>query len=348
MIKKYYSRVKHLYYSYFIFFLKYFSLKKLVNLLKNSCEFFTKRVYLKSVPPIVHIDVCNSCILHCPLCATGKNDKSQTKAIIRFEDFKPIFDKIKDYTFFVWLYNWGEPFLCSDIFKIINYCHENNVGVKIDSNLNYYNDDILRNIVKSKIDYISLSIDGFSQENYQFYRKGGSLQKVLEGMVKLIEYKKKAGSKYPILIWQFLVNNKNKDEVERAESWAKENKIDIFEARSLSLFTDVDSKFQEKEYKKFLSDTSVPKEVAMSKNSQMHCRYLWDSFAVNPDKSFCPCPVIYKDKDCFGFFKKNDARDIKEIVNLEIFIESRKLFKINNYKPKVYTPCLRCNWYTKL
>lgn len=346
-IRKQYYRFKHLYYSYVNFLIRYFSFRKLLNLGLNTYEFLTKKAVIESVPPIVHIDVCNSCILHCPLCATGKGDKSQTKATMKFEQFKEIFDKVKNYVFFIWLYNWGEPFLCKDIFKIVDYCHKNNVGVKIDSNLNYYNDEILKNIVKSKIDYISLSIDGFTQKNYQFYRRNGDLKKVFIGIKKIQEFKRNLRSKFPILIWQFLINNQNINEVGPAYLWSKENKVDIFEARPLSLFTDVDSKFESEEYGKFLSDTGVPEKAARRGKNPGHCRYLWNSFAVNPNNSFSPCPVIYKDNDTFGSFKKKEAKNLREIVNSKVFIESRNLFKIPDYKTKIHTPCLRCNWYTK-
>lgn len=346
-ILKQFYRFKHLYYSYFSFFIRYFTFKKLFNALFNTYEYLTKRISIHSVPPVIHFDVCNSCVLHCPLCATGRGDKSQTKAIMKFEDFKNIFDRVKKYTFFIWLYNWGEPFLCKDIFKIINYCHESNVGVKLDSNLNYYNDEVLKSIVKSKIDYLSLSIDGFTQKKYQFYRRGGNLKKVLEGIKRIQVLKRDFQTKYPILVWQFLINNENKDEITRAQRWAKENKVDIFEARPLSLLTEVDSKYSEKDYKKFLSKTGVSKEAVKARNNPRHCRYLWDSFAVNPNGSFCSCPVIYKNSDTFGCFRKNDKRGIWEVVNSGVFVESRKLFKYRKYKPECYTPCLRCEWYTK-
>lgn len=347
-IGKKFDKLKLYYYGYFYFWVKYFSPKKLFNLLFNTYEFKTKKLILKSFPSVVHIDVSNGCILHCPLCATGKGDKSQTKAIMNFENFKKIFDKkIKDYVFFVWLYNWGEPFLCKDIFEIVGYCHKNNVGVKIDSNLNYYNDDILKNIVKSKIDYLSLSIDGFTQKKYQFYRKGGNVQKVFEGIKKINGYKKKLKSKYPKIVWQFLMNNQNFKEVEEAQCFAKNIGVDIFEARPLFLFTDVDFKYNRRDYLKYLSRLSVPEEEAKRVKGSGACRFLWQSFVVNPDNSFSPCPVIYKDADVFGSIYKEDHKTVREIINSGKYLESRKLFIFKNYKEKIFTPCRRCNWFSK-
>lgn len=339
-----YLKIKHFYYSYLRFWIKYFTFRKLVNFFLNLYEYKQKKVFLKSFPSVVHIDVCNSCVLNCPLCATGNRDKSQTKAMIKFEDFKIIFDQVKDYIFFIWLYNWGEPFLCKDIFKIIDYCHQNNVGVKIDSNLNYYNDEILKNIVKSKIDYISLSIDGLSQEKYKFYRKNGDIKKVLLGINKIVEYKIKEKSKFPILVWQYLINNKNIDEVEVARKEAKKIGINIFEARPLGLFLEVDSKYLKANFQKYLSNTGISEEVAKNEKSSNPCRFLWCSLVVNPNLTCTPCPVIYKDSD--NFLNLKDCNKILN-VNSRVFIESRKLFINKNYKPNSHTPCFRCNWFTK-
>ncbi len=94
------NKIKHFYYSYIYFLIKYFSFKKLFNLLYNFWEYKAKKINLNSVPSVVHIDVSSACILNCPLCPTGKSDKRQKKLSMGFNDFKDIFDLVKDYVFF--------------------------------------------------------------------------------------------------------------------------------------------------------------------------------------------------------------------------------------------------------
>ena len=122
-------------------------------------------------------------------------------------------------------------------------------------------------------------------------------------------------------------------------------KIDFFEARPLSLFLEVDSKFIENNFQKYISNIGVSKNTAKCRKSSKRCRYLWESLAVNPDGSFSPCPITYKDSDAFG--KINEKSNIKEAVNNEKYQESRKLYVLNNYKTSVFTPCRRCQWFTK-
>ncbi len=339
MKEKYYS-LKHAYFLYVDDFIRYFSIKKLLNFILNWYEFKSKKTILKSCPSVIHFDVSNTCVLHCPLCATGRRVRSQTKGVMKFDDFKEVFDKFKDKLFFVWLYNWGEPLLCPDLFKIVDYCHKNNVGVRLHSNLNYYNEKILKNLVAYRVDYISLSIDGFSQKNYQFYRRGGNLKKVLDGIKKIQKYKNESNSRYPVLVWQYLINSRNLDEVSQARSFAEENGIDVFGAIPLTLYTDIESRYNKKNYKKFLLGTGVSESDVRNFRYHLPCRYLWCSLVFNPDLSYSPCPAIYKDKHTFG---KYTGKEIKSMVNSKVYTESRKLFSIKGYQPKVFTPCGKCN-----
>jgi len=338
------SQLKHSYYLYIIIWVKYFTFKKLFNLFFNLYECKTKKIIIKSVPFIVNIDVSNICVLNCPLCPTGRRDP-QKKGIMNFEKFKDIFDKVKDYLFDVKLYNWGEPFLCKDIFKIVDYCHKNNVGVRLHSNLNYYTEEILENIVKHKIDYLHLSIDGYSQEAYEYYRRSGDIGKVFKGLEKIQEYKKKLKNRFPIIHWGYLINNKNKDEIEKASNYAKKIGVEVFEAFNMCLFTTLGDRYSREKYTEFLSEVSEENKCS-SWESEGACSFPWIELVINPNSSFYPCCIMYEDGDIFGWF--NNSQDIHQILNSEILVESRKLFKNKNYKTKCATPCNRCAWCIKL
>lgn len=130
-----------------------------------------------------------------------------------------------------------------------------------------------------------------------------------------------------------------------AEGYARKAKVDIFDARPLSLVTEVDSRYSESDYRKYLSKTGVSRESAKSVRVNGPCRYLWCSLVVNPDLSFSPCPLVYDNKDTFG--RLGDNVLIRNEVNNHLFTESRKMFKISDYKVNGETPCLRCELFTK-
>ncbi|MFA5047590.1 MAG: radical SAM protein [Patescibacteria group bacterium] len=338
------TRWKHSYYMYVVVWIKYFTWKKFFNVLLNLFECKIKKIKIRSVPLIGNIELSNLCILNCPLCPTGAKDKSQSKKIITFEEFKALFDKFKDYIFDIKLFNWGEPFLCPDIFKIVDYCHKNKVGVRLHSNFNHYDEKMLEDIVKCQVDYLHLSIDGYSQEAYEYYRVGGDIAKVFYGLEKIQAYKRQHKSKFPIIHWGYLINNRNRHEIKTAQDYAEKLKVEVFEAMDISLYTALDDTFKEENYQRFLSDVKA-KSTCSSRTHHGYCKFLWLQNVINPDGSFCPCTLIYKNEDVFGSF--NGPVDLKKVFNSEIFTESRKIFKYKNYQPKCFTPCSRCRSYEK-
>lgn len=97
-------------------------LKRLVNYLavKLQYKLLVSKVY--GLPYDVIIDPCNICMLHCPLCPTGRGETSRKRAVMEFELFKKIIDEIGDYVISVNFTNWGEPLLNRDLDRMIRYC----------------------------------------------------------------------------------------------------------------------------------------------------------------------------------------------------------------------------------
>jgi MoaA/NifB/PqqE/SkfB family radical SAM enzyme len=172
-------------YQNYLCYLQNFTLKKSLNIIRNSIEYKLKKTKLKSMPVAYGIDICNVCNLKCPLCPTGTDCTKRKKQIMTFENYKIIFDKIKNYAFTVNLYNWGEPFLNKDFIKILEYSKKNKTGVLLSTNLNFMKDEIIDSMIKLKLDKIVVSLDGASQETYEKYRRGGDFERVVLNLKKL-------------------------------------------------------------------------------------------------------------------------------------------------------------------
>ena len=71
-----------------------------------------------------------------------------------------------------------------------------------------------------------ISIDGTTQEVYQQYRRGGKLNKVIEGTKNIVAWKKKLKSRTPFIFFQFLVVKPNEHQVGEIKKLAKECGVD--------------------------------------------------------------------------------------------------------------------------
>ena len=120
------------------------------------------------------------------------------------EFFKRIIDQIHDKIFYLTFYFQGEPFLNPAFLDMVSYASKQKMYTATSTNAHYISDEVARKTVESGIDRLIISIDGSSQETYEQYRVGGSLEKVLDATKRIVEWKKKLNSTKPYLVFQFL------------------------------------------------------------------------------------------------------------------------------------------------
>ena len=89
-------------------------------------------------------------------------------------------------------------------------------------NFNDISDEMLENQVKYQFKFITIAIDGTSNETYSIYRRNGNLDKVFDNIRKLNKYKEKYNSIFPLLTWQYIVFEHNKHEICNIKELAKE------------------------------------------------------------------------------------------------------------------------------
>ncbi len=87
------------------------------------------------------------------------------------------------------------------------------IYTKVDTNLSLrLTDDKLKDLLMSGLSEIAASIDGFSQQTYERYRRGGRFELVLENLTRLAALRDRLGLDTKIS-WNFLVFNFNEHEV---------------------------------------------------------------------------------------------------------------------------------------
>ena len=110
--------------------------------------------------------------------------------MLSLEQYKEIFHKIQEYALVVSMYNHGEPLLNPDVFSIIDYTHRNRVGTNISSNFNWPHPVDVNDFIRSGLDYVTVSLDGVTQDAYQKYRVRGDIGEVFDNMKRLLAAKK--------------------------------------------------------------------------------------------------------------------------------------------------------------
>lgn len=141
------------------------------------------------------IDVVGTCNLRCTTCPVGNFQRSdfsgalRTKGFMPVERFRHILDKIisesqeRDHQPWVFLYNWGEPFLHPDFPELIKLLKERGIEYGVSSNLS--SDIDFTPILDFPPEHFRISLSGSSQITYERNHKAGSLHLVKSNLYKL-------------------------------------------------------------------------------------------------------------------------------------------------------------------
>lgn len=323
-------------YKKYLYYLRKFStIKKLQNLSLNKYEHYSKKSYLKSFPYKITIDPSSSCNLKCPACHTGtKHNEMLKTSFLKFKDYKHIFDQVKDYTFSVALYNWGEPFLNKEIFDIISYTKENKVGSTLHSNFNFFNESMADNLVRSGLTHIYLSIDGATQDVYETYRVKGQLDNVINNIRLLNDSKAKHNSIFPLVTWKYLTFPHNEHQVLEAKKISESLMVDEFEV------------FKAQPVLRDIYDEANEYVGNPLKTQSLHfdCKSLWQSVYISPKGHVFPCSLAFRENETFGNMLETH---FNEIWNNELYQNARSMFSGKEVSKPVPLPCIGCKFYVK-
>jgi len=258
----------------------------------------------------------NFCNLKCPLCPTGQGLIKRKKQSLSFEKAKKILDQLGKEIVHLRLWNWGEPLLVKDLFKIIKYAKKYKIFVNTSTNAYFLTKQNAKKIVESGLDELIISLDGASEKTYKKYRKKGSFKKVLEAIKEIKKQKEIQRKKYPKIKLQFIIMKHNEDEIDKIIKIAKEIGVDTLFFKSIGVM-DTDVKEDVKKY--------LPTKKEFIRESfdkiENKCDYLWEEITINVDGSVVPCCRDSNNKYVFGnIFKEN----FKVIWNNKKFQDFRK------------------------
>ena len=302
---------------------KSFRIKRLINAAKVYFSYYisliTKRAIYWGSPPVVMIEPTNICNLQCPLCPSGNGTLKRIKGYMSFDVFRKIIDDIYKTAFMVVLWNQGEPYLNKDFSMMVKYASDRGLFTLVSTNGNIdYNAE---EIVNSGLDSMIVSLDGTTQESYNKYRINGKLDKVLEGVKKIVEAKKKLNKTNPLLRWQFLVMKHNEHEIEEIKKLSKELEVDNLELKSIQIYSKEDVHNFLPENPKYRRYKVCGDNFELKFGIKNRCRRIWTNAVVNWNGEVAICCF---DKD--GNFKVGNVME----TELNQLWKNKNIMKVRN------------------
>ncbi|MBW7890607.1 MAG: SPASM domain-containing protein [Chitinophagaceae bacterium] len=271
-----------------------------------------KRPVQWGFPISVSIEPTTSCNLRCPECPSGLRSFSRPKGMLKKDFFAQTIDEIYKDLLYLIFYFQGEPYLNPNFLEMVEYASSKKIYTATSTNGHFLNDANARRTIESGLDRLIISIDGTTQEVYQQYRRGGHLDKVIEGARNIVKWKRQLKSRTPFVIFQFLVVKPNEHQIGDVKALAKEIGVDDVWYKTAQVYdykTDPNQLIPTLE--KFSRYKKTDNGEYRQKNKlHNHCWKLWHANVITWDGQVVPCCFDKDAKHRLGDLKTQSFKDI--------------------------------------
>jgi radical SAM protein with 4Fe4S-binding SPASM domain len=188
---------------------------------------------------------------------------------------------------------------------MIAFANKKKIYTATSTNAHFLHTNAARETVLSGLKRLIISIDGLTQNTYESYRKEGSLDKVLEGTQNVIKAKKEMNSKFPMVIWQFLIVRPNEHEIEQLYELAEKYEVDKVALKTAQIYDYENGNELIPENEKYSRYRKEKNGTYTIKNGiSNHCWKMWSSCVITWDGKVVPC--------CFDKDAKHQLGDISQ------------------------------------
>lgn len=272
-------------------------------------------------PYFYSIEPSSVCNLRCPQCPSGRGELTRKKGFLQMEDFDLILKKISPYALHINFYLQGEPFLNSLLIKMIKKSSKQGIFTSTSTNAQVISLEMAREIVKSGLNHLIVSIDGATQSSYEKYRVGGDLQKALQAIENINKAKKELNKTFPKIEMQTLIFSHNENEIEEIKRLAKQLNVDkqTFKTAQIYHYEEGNELMPQKE--EFSRYQKIGQKYVRKGQTPRVCRSLHSSLAITVEGDVIPCVFDKNAEFAFGNLLQSS---LKEIWNSSVAKQFRK------------------------
>ncbi len=283
-------------------------------------EIFPLVKKLDKYPPYLQIEPSSICNYRCVFCfetdKTFTNKKNGFMGKMDINLFKNIIDQIHGNIEFISLASRGEPLANPDIPKMLEYCSNKFLNLKINTNASLLDEKKIHAILAGGVKTLVFSADAADEKLYSELRVNGDLKKVLKNIEKFQNIREKQYSKNSIITRVSGVKFNDKQNFdEMIKLWSG----------LVDQVAFVDYNPWENSYQKPSNDIQEP------------CSDLWRRMFIWWDGKINPCDVDYKSFLSVGNIKDNSISNLWLSKQYNEYREEH----LNSNRKKI-KPCNSC------
>jgi len=319
----------------------YLTFGKAVNLITLWFSFhwsrMTKKPQILGLPTTLSIEPTTSCNLRCPECPSGLRSFTRPTGMLQPELYQKVIDQASSHLTWLHLYFQGEPYLHPRFLDLVRYADRKGIFTSTSTNAHYLTEKNIRETLDSGLKQLIVSMDGISQEIYEKYRVGGSLEKVQLGLTSLIENREQEGRNFPRIVLQFLVTGQNEHQIPVLKAWAEKIGVDELQLKTTQIY-DFENGSElipsDLGYSRYISDGKG--KWKLKKEIENKCWRMWQGAVVTWDGKVVPCCF---DKDAQHVMGDLQTDPMKKIWQSEAYQHFRTQLLLDRSQIEICRNC---------
>lgn len=245
---------------------------------------------IDGLPISVSIEPTTSCNLRCPECPSGLRSFTRPTGMLPPDLYRTTIDQLAPTLSYLTFYFQGEPYLHPSFTEMVEYAATRGIYTATSTNGHFLTEEMAVRTIASGLDRLIISIDGTTQETYESYRIGGSLQKVVDGAKRVVETKRRMRSRTPQVVFQFLVTKPNEHQIEDVRRLAREIGVDqvVFKTAQIYDYEHGSPLIPTKDrYSRYRRNEDGTWSIKNALDD--HCWKMWHSCVITWDGKVVPC-----------------------------------------------------------
>ena len=255
---------------------------KLRNLVRVRGALRRRAVQVPGTPAVVMVEPCSYCDMACPMCPVVLNKTRRPPVRLEYGVFEKLLDEIGRELVLITFWNYGEPLLNPDLFRMIRRAKRDRVFCAVSSNLLSLDEARTEELLGSGLDYLIVSFDGASEETYEKFRGKGNYRPVVANLRRLLRRRNELGLRRPFVNLQFIVMKENEQEVPAIRSFAREIGADKLSLKKFTYVSEGTRDFLPGRDDYVLGKYKHPAPMEF-------CARPWTSAVLSADGEIVPC-----------------------------------------------------------
>ncbi len=176
----------------------------ILHLAKLYYHYRKRSLRIPTPPTRIWLEPTNACNLRCIMCPNGQDYNALKRGMMEWELFIHLLEQIKEFAYDINLFHRGESLLHPRFIDMVKLTAEAGLRPRLHTNATILDRNYSRQLIKSGLDFISFSFDGYDREMYEKIRVGAKFDEVLSNIIGFLEEKKALGSEKPYAVLEVM------------------------------------------------------------------------------------------------------------------------------------------------